>query len=146
MNSDVTLTATVTRHSGMAYTLQGALLAHLVLVEQVLLHIMHNEKMDRRVASLSFTGSDGVADQLECQVFDIMHNEKMDRRVASLSFTGSDGVADQLECQVLEVVLAVRELLENFFGGCFLWQERSCCRSWPSGGSRRFYATISLKM
>ena len=83
MNSNVTLTATVTRHSGTAYTLQGALSAHFVLVEQVLLHIMHNEKMDRRVASLSFTGSDGVA--------------------------------DQLECQVLEVVLVVRELLENFF-------------------------------
>ena len=48
-----------------------------------------------------------------------MHNEKMDRRVASLSFTGSDGVADQLECQVLEVVLVVRELLENFFGVAF---------------------------
>ena len=41
----------------------------------------------------------------------------MDRRVAS--FTGSDGVADQLECQVLEVVLVVRELLENFFRVAF---------------------------
>ena len=87
MNSDVTLAATETRHSGMAYTLQGALLAYFVLVEQVLLHIMHNEKIDRRVASLSFTGSDGVA--------------------------------DQLECQVLEVVLVVRELLENFFRVAF---------------------------
>ena len=72
MNSDVTLMATETRHSGTAYTLQGALLAYLVLVEQVLLHIMHNEKMDMRVASLSFTGSDGVADQLECQVLEVV--------------------------------------------------------------------------
>ena len=33
---------------------------------------MHNERMDRRVASLSFTGSDGVANQLECQVLEVI--------------------------------------------------------------------------
>ena len=33
---------------------------------------MHNEKMDRRVASLSFTGSDGVSIQLECQVLEVV--------------------------------------------------------------------------
>ena len=90
MNSDVTLTATETHHSGTAYTLQGALLAYLVLVEQVLLHIMHNEKMDRRVASLSFTGSDGVADQLECQVLEVLVVRVLLENFFRVAFSGKN--------------------------------------------------------